>query len=709
MQKLKKFLPKKNQAEPTAPTDKHNRKSHVPFRLNLLFFVIFGLFVTLIAQLGSLQIIDNQQFEQQLKAASVFKIQGSTPRGQIYDTNGEPLVENVSNAAITFTRGYQMAAKDLLQTAQRLNDLIEIEVDEKLTERDLKDYWLADPDHLAAAQELLTDEEKQAGSSQEYAYLVEKVTDEQIAFDQEDLKAATLFKRLNSAQQLTTVFVKNEGVTDRELAVVSERGKELPGISTGMDWDRNVVTDVNAIQTLIGRVSKDGLQADNAQEYLDKGYAYNDRIGTSFLEKQYEEILQGVKSEQEITVNQNGNIESQKEVFSGEKGDNLVLTIDSEFQQKVDDIVKNVYQNLIDVGAAEYSPGVYVVAMNPKTGAIIAMSGYYHDIETNELSDNVIGTYQHAFEPGSVMKAGTLTAGWESGVLQGNQELYDQPIYLQGSNPKASIFNRQGYNNRNLTATKSLEISSNSYMIQVGLKMLGIDYDGKALNMPSVTRQAEVYQQIRDAYASYGMGVKTGIDLPDEATGLRPDVSELSDENFDAAKILDLTFGQFDTYTAMQLAQYVATIANDGKRVQPHLVEGIYGNDDHGNLGELKEEFGPNVLNEVNISEENMNIIQQGFYDVVHGSDAFTTGRALQNTKIDLAAKTGTAEGVVYDDGKAIDVDSRNLVSYGPYSDPEIALAVVVPQISTGHRVSPNTELTRQIMNAYYDTFMADR
>lgn len=708
MQKLNNFFSKKRQAEITEDSDKGYRKSHVPFRLNLLFFVIFGLFVTLIAQLGNLQIVGSEQLETQLKASSVIKIQGSTPRGVIYDANGKALVENTSNAAITFTRGYQTSAEDILEIAQTLNELIAMDVDENLTERDLKDYWLANPDNLNQARERLTEEEKQAESSQEYSYLVEKVKDEEIQFDQDQLKVATIFKRLNSAQQLTTVFVKNKGVTDEEIAVVSERGKELPGISTGMDWDRAVVTNVSSIESLLGRVSKEGLQADNAQEYLDKGYSLNDRVGTSFLEKQYEETLQGVKSELEITVNQEGTIESQKEVFSGEKGDNLVLTIDTQFQKKVDGIVKDVYQNLVDSGAAEYSPGIYVVAMNPKTGAILAMSGYYHNLETGEVTENVIGTYQNAFEPGSVMKAGTITAGWESGSISGNQVIYDQPVYLEGAEPKASIFNPKGYNNRNLTAVQALEVSSNSYMIQVGLKMLGINYTGETVSMPSVTRQGDVYKKIRSSYASYGLGTETGVDLPNESIGYQPSMDELSDENHDAAKILDLTFGQFDTYTAMQLAQYVATIANDGERVQPHLVAGIYGNDEHGNLGEIKEAVEPIVLNKVGISDENIKLLQEGLYAVVHGTDAFTTGRALQGTKIDLAAKSGTAERVIYDDGKEVDVDNLNMVAYGPYSDPEIALSVVVPQVKSKESNSPNTQITRQIMNAYYDMYMAN-
>lgn len=684
-----------------------NRKSHVPFRLNLLFFVIFTLFVILIAQLGHLQIINSNHLEQQLKASSVITIQGSTPRGMIYDASGEALVENKANAAITFTRGIEMTANDLLDIATRLNELIDIEAEDSLTKRDLKDFWLADKEHLNEARDRLTAKEKLAGTSKEYDFLVEKVTDDEIKFDDEQLKVATLFKRLNSAQQLKTVFIKNQDVTDKELALVSERVQELPGVSTGTDWTRSLRTGNNSLKSVIGRVSTEGLQAENAEEYLAKGYALNDRVGTSFLEKQYEDVLQGVKSQQEVKISNDGTIESQKELSPGEKGDNLVLTIDTAFQAKVDELVKNLYQNLIDTKVAEYSPGIYVVAMNPKTGGIMAMSGYHHDIETNELTENAIGTYQAAFEPGSVMKAATITAGWENGVIKGNEVIYDQPIYLPGST-KASIFNKLGYNNRNLNVVQALELSSNSYMIQIALRLMDIDYKGGDLYIPGVTSQEDVYKKLRDAMGSYGLGVETGIDLPNEETGLRPSVSSLSDENNDAGKVLDLAFGQFDTYTAMQLAQYVSTVANGGKRMQPHLVSGIYGNDQNGNLGELKKEIASTVLNEIDIPESDMKLLQEGFYQVVHGNDPYTTARSLTAAKMDVAAKTGTAERVIYVNGKAIDVDNLNMVAYGPYADPEIAVSVVIPQLKGENRGTPNLDLTRQIMDAYYDLYLAE-
>lgn len=705
MKNLKDKVIKNIRKGPEEPKTKSYRKSHVPFRLNFLFFVIFGLFVALIVQLGYLQIVNGDNIEKQLKASSVVEVNGSSPRGMIYDASGKPLVKNQANAAITFTRGNKMTAEDLLKTAQKLATLIDIPIDKKLTERDLKDFWLADPENLKKAQDQLSSKQKALGASDQYAATVDKVTDEDIAFNDDQLKVASIFKRMNSAQSLSTVYLKNSDVSDEELAIVAENMTELPGVSTGTDWTRKIV-EGSSLASLIGTVTTEeqGIPEENLDEYLAKGYARNDRVGRSYLEKQYEEVLQGSKSKSQITLDNSNNIESQKEIYAGSKGDNLVLTLDAKFQKEVDEILQDNFKSLMDSGAAEYSPGVYAVAINPKTGGILAMSGYQHEAESSKLQENAIGTFINAFVPGSVVKGGTLAAGWENGVLNGNEVLYDQPIRI-GSDVKASIFNPTGANNRNLSAEQALEVSSNSYMMQVALRLMGIEYQ-PGISIPTVDRQTEAYSKLRTAFASFGMGTKTGIDLPGEATGISTPVDKL-DTVSDGGKILDLAFGQFDTYTTLQLAQYAATVANGGQRLQPHIVSGIYGNDETGGLGSLKSAVEPTVLNEVGLTTDQMKIIQNGFYDAVHGTDAWATATGLASAKMELSAKTGTAETPIVDEnGKTINLVNLNIVAYGPSDDADIAVAVVLPQVKSSTTSHPNVKIVKEIMDAYYDLYM---
>jgi len=188
--------------------------------------------------------------------------------------------------------------------------------------------------------------------------------------------------------------------------------------------------------------------------------------------------------------------------------------------------------------------------------------------------------------------------------------LTDQPIVFQGSAPINSWYTLS-YSSFPITAVEALEYSSNAYMVQTALGIMGQTYTP---NMVAATGQLETAMgKLRSTFGEYGLGASTGIDLPDESTGFTP-------KEFDLANYINNSFGQFDNYTPMQLAQYVATIANNGVRLAPHIVEGVYANNDQGGLGSLIQETATKELNKVNISESDMAILQQGFYQVSHGT-----------------------------------------------------------------------------------------
>lgn len=683
---------------------RNQNRSHIPFRLNFLFFVIFALFVILVTRLGYLQIVQGDKMKAEMKASTTLTVKENAPRGVIYDAKGTALVNNVANPAITFTRGNDMKASELLKLATELNKLIDVPADENLTTRDKKDYWLADEDHLKEAEDRLSFKEKNLDTTDEYQKKVDKVKDSEIQFNEEQLKIATIFKRMNAASALSTVFVKNEGVTDEELAVVAEHAADLPGISTGTDWDRSYNNDLDgSLRSILGSITteKEGLPAEVADEYLKKGYARNDRVGKSYLEKQYESDLQGKKGEYKVTINQEGNIEKQKEIKKSEKGSNLVLTINSDFQKKVDDILRNHYQGLVDSGVAKYSPGAYAVAMNPNTGEVLAMSGYEHDTGSKTLTENSLGTILNAFVPGSVVKGGTVTAGYQTGVISGNDTLIDQPIKLSGTSLKSSIYNRQVGNQIPVNTVKALEWSSNAYMMQLVLRMLGVQYQYD-MTLPEIAGTKEMYDKLRNAFAEYGLGVKTQIDLPNEESGIVM-------TNFGkpggpgGGNLLDLSFGQYDTYTPMQLAQYASTVANGGTRISPHVVKGIYGNNDSGGLGGLQKEITGKKLDQVNITADQMGIIKEGFYQAVHGNDPYTTARDLASAKLDPAAKTGTAE-TIPDGHPDVSTINSNIVAYAPYDKPQIAISVVLPNLDESHD-DTNKAIAKDIINAFADTY----
>ena len=661
-------------------------------RLYLLFGIVGVLFLTLIVRLGYMQVINQKFYTDKLAKASKTRITTSSVRGQIYDAAGNPLVENTTKQVVTYTRDNKATAGEIRETAQKLLNYVTVS-DIAVTDRQAVDYYLADKDVYREVVEKLPKNEKfdtdgnRLEESKIYKAAVESIDPSKLGYTDDEKKAIMLFSQMNAISNFSTGTIQTDTLSTEQIAILASSEKDLPGISISTSWDRKVLD--TSLASIVGNISteKAGLPVEEVDEYLKKGYSLNDRVGTSYLEKEYESTLQGKRAVKEIHLNKNGNMESVEKISDGSKGDNLKLTIDLSFQQGVEDILKNAFNAELSSGNATYSEGVYAVAMDPDTGSILALAGVKHDLETGDISADALGTITNVFVPGSVVKAATLTAGWQYGAISGNQSLVDQPITFAGSAPINSWFTSFG--SRSITAVEALEYSSNTYMVQLALNMLGTPYTpNMALSSDNLDTAME---KLRSVFAEYGLGASTGIDLPNESTGYIP-------KDFTVSNYITNAFGQFDNYTPLQLAQYAATVANNGKRVAPHLVEGIYGNNEQGGLGDLIEKKETKELNQVNISAENMALLKQGFYQVVNGGSGFTTGRTIaQGATVSISAKTGTAETYVNGGTSAI---NTNVVSYAPSDSPKIAVAVVFPH-NTDLSSTVSHSITRDIINLY--------
>ena len=665
----------------------------IPIRLNLLFAIVILLFLAIIGRLLYMQVLHKDFYENKLASASQTQVTMGSARGEIYDATGKPLVQNTVKQVVSFTRSNKMTAADLKDISKKLLTYVTVTSPE-LTDRQMADYYLADAEVYKKTVEALPKDKRydsdgnQLSESELYNNAAESIISSQLDYSEDEKKAIYIFSQLNAVENFATGNIQTDPLSDTQVAVIASASKELPGISISTSWDRKVLE--TSLSSIVGSVSseKSGLPAEEVDAYLKKGYSLNDRVGTSYLEKQYEEVLQGKRTVKEIHLDKHGDMESVENIEEGSKGKNIKLTIDLAFQDSVDNLLKNYFNSELANGGARYSEGVYAVALNPKTGAVLAMSGMKHNVETGELTTDSLGTVTNVFVPGSVVKAATISSGWENGVLSGNQTLTDQPIVFQGSAPINSWYTPY-YGSFPITAVEALEYSSNTYMVQTALGIMGQTYQP---NMTVGTNNLEsAMAKLRSTFGEYGLGVSTGIDLPDESTGFIP-------KDYDLANYLNNAFGQFDNYTPMQLAQYVSTIANNGVRLAPHIVEGVYDNNEQGGLGELIKQTDSTEMNKINISESDMSILQQGFYQVSHGTSALTTGRAFSNgAAVSISGKTGTAESYVNGGQKA---NNTNAVAYAPTDNPQIAVAVVFPH-NTNLTNGVGPSIARDIINLY--------
>ncbi|MDX8045976.1 penicillin-binding protein 2 [Gracilibacillus sp. S3-1-1] len=680
------------------------KKGQVPIRLNILFISVFLIFSLLIVQLGVVQILNGQEAQHQINQAENTPTEKAVPRGKMYDSNHQLILDNQAVKSITYTPPKNGdTAQKRLEIAEQLADYITIIKDEKkldktIRERDKKEYWyLQKQDRV---HDLLTAEEREELSkSEEYQAELDAITVDNLAEIDwtPDLKNVIAIKKeLDSAKELSPHIVVNDGLTEEEYALVAEHLNDLPGIDAVIDWDRKEIFG-ETLSSFFGKLttSEQGIPSENSQYYLSHGYTWNDRVGTSGLEQEYEHILRGRKEKVKYSTDSNGNVISSDIIVPGERGKDLVLSVDMDFQTEVDKIVEEELKTAINNPASNsgYLEDALAVVMNPQTGDVLALSGIHYDKEKKEYLNQAYKTIYDAHEPGSAVKGATLLAGYQEGVVDIGSRLSDRAIKIQ-STPK---FSSHKYLGNSISDLYALEESSNVYMARIAIAIAGATYQE---NKPLYNFDYSAFNTMRNYYSQFGLGIKTGIDLPFEATGV-------TGANPAQGNLMHLAIGQYDTYTTLQLAQYVSTIANGGYRMKPRLVKEIRepGNGE-GQPGNILEAFSPEVLNRVDMDEKYIDQVQEGFRRV------FTNGTAANQWRgfpYEVAGKTGTAQRTKYktdEDGEPVKVaetENLSLVGYSPLKDPEIAFAIIVPENGTGigrHQV--HHAIGKRIVEAYY-------
>lgn len=687
----------------TPKTKRKDRvRSHIPFRLNLLFFIIFLLFVALILRTGFLQIIKGEEFQAEVGRTESTIITGNVPRGGIVDANHQLIVGNEAKKTIMYTRGTSNTkVENIAETAHKLAELIDIphtspfeEDDSDLTMRDLKDYFYATNKELME-ERINTYVSENDISLTKFSYndSLELINEAELMnFSEIDLKAAAIFTKMNSAYTLSTVNIKNQDVTEDEVARVSEYSSMLPGISTGHDWDR-IYPRGDVLRSVLGGVSSEeqGLPASDVNSYRAKGYSRNDRVGTSYIEAVYEEVLRGSKSKAKTETNNNGDIVNSEKIYDGNSGNNLVLTIDMDFQEDLDEIVLDVLGKRRGLNES-----VYAVAMNPKNGDILAMSGKRVN-EKGEVVDDALGVISSGFSMGSSIKPATILAGYMDGVITvDNNTIIDTPLNIPGTPLITSLFNPSGSRSRPMNDITALEYSSNIYMSILAMRMGGF-YNFQQRQPVGIDPEATA-NKMRQYYRQFGLGTQTGIILNES-------IGQLG-TNPDPGLVMFLSFGQFDTYTPLQLAQFSATMANGGTRFAPRLVSEIRGTDpESGEVGELIHEIPPKIMNYIDVTDEQMERVQYGMRRVINGNHGYGPV-AFEGAPYAAAGKTGTAEAFYYSNEEnkkqfnGTPVTNMTFVCYAPYEDPEIAIAGTIPYLPNSN--NDHMLMSREIMDAYF-------
>ncbi|MCR0181790.1 penicillin-binding protein 2 [[Clostridium] innocuum] len=628
---------------------------------------IFGIIICLIfavvsVRLVFLQIRNQEDYAAKLENYSSQKQTDSTARGEMVDRNGKVIAKTVSSHNIVYFPPKDTTSEEQWKLAQTFAK--DFKVDHKgMTNSDYQDLYMFlhkdEKGNKDSGKNLLSEQEKETMTAEEQekkirSRITMKMVNELADDDIKDAFSVYLSMRKLPNNQNKVIL---EDVDSDSVAKLMENKDKYRGFDVNLgSWKREYPYK-DTLRDVLGSIttSKQGVPSELRSYYEAMGYSLTDRVGQSGLEKQYEDLLSGTPRVSEISYDSDGTA-IMNETSSGKNGYDLHLTIDVELQKKVDDILEDTLKKYAGTAGREKFKKAIVVLMNPQTGEIYAMSGKYLD-EDGKIQNYSSGAYLDAFASGSVVKGATVYMMLDQGIQTRYSTEQDEQMKIAGT-PFKQSFNTYG----TVNSIRALAVSSNVYMFKSVIKLAGGNY---VYNQPlGITNEMaqKTFKLMRNYYSMFGLGTKTGLDVPNEAQGF-------TGNTMNPGLLLDYSIGQYDNYTPIQLVQYAATIANGGKKVQPKLVNTATEVNTDYTVYENKTQ----VLSALPGSKEDLETIQMGFREVVAGGHAIDPIKSLD---VQVAAKTGTAE--------VEDFTNASLVGYAPYDkEAKVAFACSVPESAT--------------------------
>ena len=644
-------------------------KEIIEKRFNIVTIILVVLFIIVGGRLFYLQVLNSTYYAEKLAYVSEKTIEStSAPRGRIYDRNNNLLVDNEVVKTIYYKKEKGVSAKEEIELSYIIAENLDIDYS-NLNDDRLKTFYY--DNNYEECRKKITDEEwelyeKRKLDDDNIKDLIYERLDEEIKqYNELDKEAAYIYYLMNKGYSYAEKIIKNENVTEQEYAYISENIDNLKGFNTKLDWER-IYLYGDVFKTMLGTVSSNsqGIPSELAEEYLEKGYSLDDRVGISYLEYQYEDYLKGTKATYKLLSDNSYELLSE-----GKRGNDIVLTIDINLQKYLEEVLTEEVLAAKNEAGTKYYNRSFAIISDPNTGEILAMGG--KQVLENENGERYVVDYTPGIvtlpvTPGSVVKGASMMVGYKYGAIDIGTVINDECIKIKDTPEKCS-WRTMGY----IDDIYALQYSSNVYQYKIAISVGKGTYEyNKALSL-----EEEAFQKYRDMYAEFGLGKKTGIDLPVESLGYMG-TSKLP------GHLLDFSIGQYDTYTPIQLSQYINTIANSGKRLKPYLLKEVYtASDNDEQFGSLVYKASTTVLGELSVEDKYIDRVREGFSAVVTNG----LGYGYMGNYTNSAGKTGTSQSFIDTDGDGtVDTETitSSFVGYSPSDNPQMSVVVVSPDIS---------------------------
>ncbi len=662
----------------------NNKKYNINKRITILEILIVSIFIVMLGRICYLNILRGDYYKMLLtNMTNVYVYGDSTPRGRIYDRNMKLLVDNKAVKSIYYKKEKNITINEEIELAYFMSSKINLDYN-NVTDRVLKEFFiLKHPDisnKKIKASELEDLKNRKLTEDDIYELKIKRITKDDLKlFNTRDKKSAYLYYLMNKGYSYDEKIIKKD-VSDKEYAYISENISTLKGFKTKLEWERKYLYG-DTLRNIFGKVSESNkMPEEDLKYYLSLGYSRDDRVGLTGLEKQYESILKGTKDKYKVMEDN-----SLKLVEKGSRGSDIVLSIDIDLQLELEKMLEQEVIKTKKEANTDFYTGSFITMQKPSTGEIYAMLGeqVYYDKNKYKTYNYEEGNMLMTITPGSVVKGASMIVGYNNKAIDIGTSFYDNCIYLYNLPEKCS-WKTLGYVND----LQALQYSSNVYQYLTAMRVGGFTYyPHKKLKI-----NEDAFNKYRSIYYQFGLGTKTGIDYPKEETGYKG-TSKAGD------LLINFAIGQYDTYTPLQLSQYISTVANDGTRIKPRFLKSVLDKDQ-----KVIYENETVKINKVETKEKYMKRIQKGFRLVMTNG----TGAGYIKYEYDPAGKTGTSESMIDVDNDGVvdnETVSNNFITYAPFNKPIVSIMTSSPNVQNPKRGEYKSDINYRLMEKSSNIF----
>lgn len=678
-------------------------KEQVNIRFNIINILVYLIGIILIVQLFNLQVVHGESYREQsntrLSRSSVIK----AARGSILDRSGNELagVKTENNIEIYKTNiSDEELNKSVLNLVELLNKY-EIGYDDTFPVKINPFEFTISGDELTNWKKKYKIAEEATAEEAFYKFKNKyEITNDNVEEIRKIISIRYIITTTGYSATKSITIATN--VNEEVVAQISERNSDFPGVSISTNAARTYLAG-NLAAHVIGYTGKIKEDEYNANKDI---YSIDDIIGKTGIEYVFEKYLKGTDGEKQVEMSVDGTITGETVAKNAIAGSDVVLTIDSNLQKVTQDSLENCINKIRSGGFAQTydAQGGAAVVMNVNTGEVLATASYptfepqwfvggisqenWAYLRDDSRHPQLNKTIQSTYEPGSTFKMVTAIAGLETGAITTKERINDTGVYRKYNMEwkcwyYTSYHRGHGYQN----VTQALQHSCNYFFYETGDRM-GIDNLSK--------------------YAlHFGLGKKTGIELPNEKEGAvasKETYAKLRNGGrIGPGDVLNASIGQGDNnFTPMQIAKYISSIANGGNVVKPTIVKSILNSDG----SEVSRDEITQYTNEklgysdtddgITISQESVNVAKEGMRMAASevGGTAYNIFKGFNQ---EVAGKTGSAEAGKDKNGN--DLVNAWFVCFAPYEKPEVAVVVMIENGGHGNYAA---EVARDVLTQYF-------